>query len=301
MNFNQLKIFYFSAKYGSFSAAAEALFISQPAVTKGIQKLHDHYEIKFINRFGKKMALTDAGEVLYRFAEKIFEIETQAEESIRDFQQQKRGHIRILANDSFGEYYLPSIIIPFNKSNRQIKVSVNILPTDQIVANTTSLNNDIGFISYRVENEKLTVKKILEDRLIIIVASDNPLRETKMIEPNDLEGKSMVMHEVGASPRKAFNKYIRRNGVSVVIAMELSGQRAILEAVENGIGIGLMPKKVASEKIRTGKLIGIPISDQSLKRKFYMIYHKDKYFSDPFQSLIKKVNQWTSKYKKDNL
>ena len=68
MNLNQLKIFYLAAKYGSLSAAAEG-FIIQPAVTKGIQRLQEHYEIKLFNRFGRKMALTDAGEVLYGIAE----------------------------------------------------------------------------------------------------------------------------------------------------------------------------------------------------------------------------------------
>ncbi|UCF95263.1 MAG: LysR family transcriptional regulator, partial [Desulfobacterales bacterium] len=110
MNLNQLKIFYFAAKYGNLSAAAEHLYITQPAVTKGIQRLQEHYEIKFVNHIGKKLVLTDAGEVLYGIAEKIFEMESQAEESIRDFQQRKRGHIRILSSESFGDYYLPRII-----------------------------------------------------------------------------------------------------------------------------------------------------------------------------------------------
>ena len=78
MNLNQLKIFYLSSKLGSLSAAGRELNITQPAVTKGIQRLQNYYEIKLINRFGKKMVLTDAGEALYGIAEKIFEMEKQA-------------------------------------------------------------------------------------------------------------------------------------------------------------------------------------------------------------------------------
>ena len=138
MNLNQLRIFYMAAKHGSLSLAAQKLFISQPAVTKGIQRLQDYYEIKFINRFGKRMVLTDAGEVLYGIAEKIFEMENQAEESIFDFQQHKKGHIRIHASESFGAYYLPSILNPFSKSNPFIRISVNILPTEQVVENVAN-------------------------------------------------------------------------------------------------------------------------------------------------------------------
>ena len=86
MNLNQLKIFYMTAKKGNLSVAAQELFISQPAVTKGIQRLQEFYDIKFIDHIGKKLTLTDAGEVLYEIAEKIFELESRAEESIRDFQ-----------------------------------------------------------------------------------------------------------------------------------------------------------------------------------------------------------------------
>jgi DNA-binding transcriptional LysR family regulator len=114
MNLNQLKIFYLAAKKGNLSLAAQELFITQPAVTKGIQRLPEFYEMKFVDHIGKKLVLTDAGEVLYEIAEKIFELESQAEESIRDFQHCKRGHSRILSSESFGDYYLPHIIILFS-------------------------------------------------------------------------------------------------------------------------------------------------------------------------------------------
>ena len=139
MNLNLLKIFYLAAKRESFIAAAKELNVTQPAITKGIQRLQEHYELKFINRFGKKMVLTDAGEVLFKIAEKIFEMEMQAEESIRDFQVRKKGHIRILASESFGAYYLPDFILPFCKKHPSVRVSCNILPTEQVAENTANL------------------------------------------------------------------------------------------------------------------------------------------------------------------
>jgi len=127
MNLNQLKIFYMTAKKGNLSVAAQELFISQPAVTKGIQRLQEFYDIKFIDHIGKKLTLTDAGEVLYEIAEKIFELESRTEESIRDFQQRKRGYIRILSSESFGDYYLPHIIISLSKAYPLVRISMNYL------------------------------------------------------------------------------------------------------------------------------------------------------------------------------
>ena len=296
MNLNQLKIFYFAAKRGNLSAAAQELFITQPAVTKGIQRLQEFYEMKFVDHIGKKLVLTDAGAVLYDIAEKIFELDRHAEESIRDFQQRKRGHIRILSSESFGDYYLPRIIIPFSKKHPLVRISMSILPTEQVVENTAALNSDLGFISYPIEHKKLVVKGVLEDQLMIIAPPEHPLTLKKVLEPQDLRDELMVMHEKGSAPRGAIEDYIRRNNIPVIIPLEISSNRAIKRSVEEGIGIALISRKVAHEEIQAGRLAAIPLSDPSMKRKFYMVYHKDKYLSDTLQSFVDMVFEWAADY-----
>ena len=298
MNLNQLKVFYLAAKKGNLSAAAQELFITQPAVTKGIQRLQEFYEIKFVDHIGKKLVLTDAGEVLYEIAEKIFELESQAEDSIRDFQQRKRGHVRILASESFGDYYLPRIIIAFSKTYPLVRITMNILPTEQVVENTVALNNDLGFISYPVEHPKLRVREVLEDRLVIIAPPTHPIARKKKIAPADLADQPMIMHESGSAPRNAIDEYIRTNNIAVKFLLEVSSNRAIKRAVEEGIGIALISRKVAQEEIRTGRLAAIPLAAPTMIRKFYMIHHKDKYFSEPLQGFIDSVLKWAAEYAK---
>jgi len=298
MNLNQLKIFYLSAKLGSLSAAARALNITQPAVTKGIQRLQEYYEIKLTNRFGKKLALTDAGDALYEIAEKIFELEKNAEESIRDFQQRKKGHIRIHASESFGAYYLPSIIGPFSKSNPNIRISINILPNEQVVENVAGLNNDLGFISYPIEHKKVLIREILEDRLVIIVPPDHAFARKKYLAPRDLNGQNMIIHEKGSTPQRVIDEFIKKNKISIFIPMELSSNRAVKKAVEDGTGIALISRNVASEEIQMGRLIAIPLSGRAIKRKFYLVHHKDKYISESLGRLIEMVDKWAAEYTK---
>ena len=296
MNLNQLKIFYLAAKKRNLSVAAAELFITQPAVTKGIQRLQEYYDIKFIDHIGKKLVLTDAGEVLYEIAEKIFELESKAEESIRDFQERKRGRIRILSSESFGDYYLPRIIIPFSKAYPLVRITMNILPTEQVIENTATLNNDLGFISYPVEHKKLLVKEVLEDQLVIITPPDHPLGRYPTLKPSNLEDQLLIMHETGSAPRKALENYIRKNDLSVSIHLELSSNRAIKRAVEGGIGIALISRKVANEEIRNKRLRAIPLSDRSMTRKFYMVHHQDKYLSESLQNFIDMVFKWATEY-----
>ena len=298
MNLNQLKIFYYAAKNGNLSSAANELFITQPAVTKGIQRLQEHYEIKFVDFVGKKLMLTDAGEVLYQIAENIFEMEKQAEESIRDFQQRKRGQIRILSSESFGDYYLPHIIIPFSKAYPLVRVSMNILPTEQVVEKTASLNCDLGFISYPVEHKKLSVREVLEDKLVIITAPNHPLAHKKNLKPKDLEGQNFIMHEKGSAPRRAIEELTRKNNISIGIPLELSSNRAIKRAVEERTGIALISRKVANEEIRAERLKAINVADPSMTRKFFLIHHKDKYISESLRLMMDMVFNWTSDYAK---
>lgn len=299
MNLNQLKIFYLAAKKGNLSVAARELFITQPAVTKGIQRLQEFYDMKFVDHIGKKLLLTDAGKVLFEIAEKIFELESQAEESIRDFQQRKRGHIRILSSESFGDYYLPQVIILFSKAYPLVRITMDILPTEQVVENTVTLNDDLGFISYPVQHKKLLVKEVLEDQLVIITPLDHPLTRKKILSAKDLADQPIIMHETGSAPRKAIDEYIRKNHLNIKIPLEISSNRAIKRAVEEGIGIALISRKVAREEIQSGRLMAIPLSDPSMTRKFYMIHHKDKYLSESLQSFIDQVFNWATAYAKN--
>lgn len=296
MNINQLKIFYLAAKYGSLSNAAEVLYITQPAVTKGIQRLQDFYDLKFFNRFGKKLVLTDAGEVLYRIAESIFEMEAQAEETLRDFQQRKKGFIRIHASESFGAYYLPSILNRFSKAHPQIRVAMEILPTDLIVDKTVTLNNDLGFISYAVEHKKLIMREVLEDRYMVIAPAGHPLTQKDRVEAADLEGQAMILHEKNSAPRIATENFLKKQAINVSVPLELSNNEAIKRAVEQGIGIAVITRRVANEEIQTGTLKAIPFADPTLTRKFYMIHHKDKYLSKTLLNLIELIDQWAAEY-----
>ena len=285
-----------AAKNGNLSLAARKLFITQPAVTKGIQRLQEFYDMKFVDHIGKKLVLTDAGEVLYEIAEKIFELENQAEESIRDFQHRKRGHIRILSSESFGDYYLPRMIIPFSKAYPLVRITMSILPTEQVVNHTAILNNDLGFISYPVEHDKLLVKEVLKDQLVIIAPLNHPLTCKEKLAPDDLAGQLLIMHEKGSAPRNAIEEYIRQNNLSVKIPLELSSNRAIKRAVEEGIGIALISRKVALEEIEAGRLMAIPLSDPSMTRKYFMIHHKDKYLSESLGNFIERVFEWAAEY-----
>lgn len=296
MNLGQLKIFYLSSKMGSLSKAAEELNVTQPAVTKGIQRLQEYYDIKLFNRFGKKLILTDAGSALYEIAEKIFDLEIHAEDTIREFLEQKQGHIRIDASESFGAYYLPSIVNPVSKEHPNVRFSVNILPSDLVVENVANLNNDIGFISLPIENKKVVSREILEDHMIFVAPPSHPLVNKKHLTYMDLSGQSMIVHEKGSLSHQVIHDFLKKHKLDVVVSLELSSNRAIKKAVEDGLGIALVSRNTAFGDILRKKLTVLPFPGPPISRKFYIVHHKDKYFSEVLNQLIERVDHWAFEY-----
>ena len=296
MNLYHLKTFYYTAKCKSLTKAADILCITQPAVTKQIKQLQNYYDLKFLDIIGKKVILTDAGEHLYTIADKIFDMESQAEESIKDFQHFTKGKISILACESFGAYYLPYIIKYYNKNNHDINISMLIGHNESIIENTAELNNDIGFISKPIQNPKISVQEILEDNIVCIVPPNFSLTKKDYLEIADIEGRDLIVHEKGSVSRKIIEAFIRKNKINVNINYEISNNEAIKRLVEHGLGVSFISGNIVSEEVKTGRLIALPVDDKNFKRKYYMIHHSDKYFSKPLKDFLDIVHQWSGIY-----
>ncbi|CAB1059514.1 hypothetical protein D1BOALGB6SA_4276 [Olavius sp. associated proteobacterium Delta 1] len=289
MNLNQLKLFYLSIKRQSLSDAAAELNITQPAVTKGIKRLQEYYEVRFVERVGKKLVLTRAGQALYDIADNIFTMEKVAEDRIRSFQIEQGQQIRIHTSESFGAYYLPTIIHQFKTANPDISVKVDILPTEKVVETTIALQSDIGFISYPVQHNRLILQEVLEEKLVMIVAPGHRLAAKTTLAPRDLEGEAMIMHEHGSVLQRAIDAFTGAKDVRVSKHLEFSNNEAIKRAVAEGDGIALISEKVAGEEIQTGKLTAVPLAGPPVTRTFYMIQRKDKFVSSSLAGLVEVI------------
>jgi DNA-binding transcriptional LysR family regulator len=296
MNLNQLKLFYLTARYKSPSEAAKVLNISQPAVTTGIHRLEDHYDVKLFQRDGKTMVRTEAGDALFKQAEKIFEIEQLAEDCIRNFQVQNEQRIQIHTSETFGAYYLPALINRFNGLYSHVNISVDIMLTDQVIKNTIGIHNDIGFISYPIENDKLLIREVIQDKLVVIVSPDHPLAAKACIKPSDLEKQVIIMHEKSSAIRKALLTFIEKDNIQITTPVEYSNNEAIKRAVELKAGVALISRLVADKEIKRGELKDVPLSDSSIGRKFYLIHHKDKYIFKLLENFIDTMKVWADEY-----
>jgi DNA-binding transcriptional LysR family regulator len=292
MNLNQLKIFFLVIRRGSLTAAAAELNITQPAVTKAIQRLQEHYDVRLVERAGQKWVLTAAGRALYRIAGRIFQLEHQAEDCIRGFREQGERRLRIHASETFGAYYLPELINRYQLRHPAVTVSVDILPNERVVEHTAALDNDLGFVSDPIRHRNLAVREVLRERLVLIAAPGHPLTHRRTIRPKDLDGQPIIMHEPGSALQKAMDGLLGRRRSGWSHYLEFSNNEAIKRAVAAGTGIALISEKVVAEALRAGTLAALRLAHPPIVRSFYMLHHKSKSISNPLKRLMDMAAAW---------
>ncbi len=312
MEFNRLRSFYITAKYTDLNEAAANLGIPPKAVAQNIKQLQEDYGVNFFDFVQGNLVLTDAGHMLYVIAQEIFNLEKQAENRIRGFKQASQPQksvspsiqneqkveslIRIHATETFGAYYLPTIINAFKQLNPQIRIKMKILPLKALVNNTVQQNNDLGFIPEYVENENLQIRELIEDKLVVIVSPTHPLKALPQIKPLNLEGQFLVMHENDPIQHRAIEKFVQDKSILLFKHLEFSNYEAIKQAVKDNAGIAVICNKIVSNEIRNRKLVAIPLANQNITHKFYMIRPKDRIITPSLGSFIEIAFKWAESY-----
>jgi DNA-binding transcriptional LysR family regulator len=286
MNFNQLRTFYAVARKKSFTMAARELFLTQPAVTIQIQKMEADYGTKLFDRVGKKIFLTEAGKILYSYAEKILTLLTQAEEALIDVKELKSGKLSIGASATVGSYYLPKLFEVFGKKYPTIEIQMNVTNSYTVVEDVLAFRNDLGFVSRLHHRERLVVIPFLEEELVLIVPPDHPLAHKEEVLLEDLTGQPFISREVGSATRELLEERVGREGVSMKVVMDLASNEAIKRAVEDGLGISFISKYVVKKEVDQGLLRMFTLADERILRRFFIIYHEDKYLSNTLRAFL---------------
>ena len=296
MNLYHLKTFYYIAKYKSYTRAAQELCVTQPAVTRQIQELENTHNLVLFNKIGKKIVLTDAGEALYALAEKIFDLETQVEESIRDFQSQNKGRIDIVSCETFAAYYLPSLLELFYSKFPDIFLSVMTKLDGKVIESTANLDSDIGFTSRQIPHPKLTTKEFLTEELIFIASPDNSLAKKGTIDIWELNHVPIILHEPGCGTWKIFKEFIQRHHLHTKDVGEFTNNSAIVNLVKRNLGLSLISKNVVREELKSGALAEVTVAGEEFHRRYYINYYNEKYFTKTLADFVTMATGWAADY-----
>ena len=287
MDLNQFWVFYNVAKHKSFSVAAEKLFVTQPLISTKVKQLETSYNTRLFERFGRKIELTRGGEILFEYADRIFNIIKEADTHMEDMKGIRFGNLKISAGLTLGAYYLPPLLAAFKKSYPNIEIHMKVKNKQEVIEDILSFRDDLGFVGYMEPNEKLVIIPLWEEELVLIVSSSHEFAKLKTIALSKLNGQPFILREKGSGTRELVEEKLNNQRVSIKIIMELESHEAIKRAVEVGLGICIIPRCAIKREVEKGLFRVIRLAKEKMSLKYYIIYHKDKYLSTIIQTFIK--------------
>lgn len=279
LNLNLLRVFHTVARLQSFTRAAEALFLTQPGISKHVKSLEDYYGTRLFDRLGKKVVLTQAGENLFPTIDRIFHLLDRSEKEIDDLKGMRSGELRVGASVTIGIYLLPGILQEFQKFHPGIRVSLDIALNRQIVERILDNAVDIGLLGAPETDERLSVTPFFKDELVVIVPADRAWAARDAIRPFDLLGERFIFSQQGSGTRAIIEERLRQAGVVLTNTIEFGHTEAVKKAVEAGLGVSILSRSTIVNEEKLGSIRSIALSDVDLCRNFYFAHRKDKYLT----------------------
>jgi DNA-binding transcriptional LysR family regulator len=278
MEDHKLKAFCTVAETKSFSKTSEIIHLTQPAVSLQIQALEEIYETKLFDRSSSAVTLTPAGEVLYKYAKEILALYASAEKVIGKLIGLVKGSITIGACSNIGNYLLPSVITNFKKTHPNIKIHLLVSNTKRVVEMLNSGYIDLGLVEGDAVKQKMNVKKLISDELLLIVSPNHPWAKKKEVSISDLTKEPFIFREAGSGTRQMIEKFLARHGITpqdMKISIVLGSTEAIKDAVENGLGVSIISRWAARKENKYGTLRLLNLKEEKMVRDFSLIINKN--------------------------
>ncbi|MGL5415658.1 MAG: LysR substrate-binding domain-containing protein [Clostridium sp.] len=284
MNFRKLRIFYETAMELNMTKVGRKLYISQPSVSQAIQELEAELEVKLFDRIGKKIKLTNEGEVYLNYVRRILNLYEEGVDKIRSIKESRSGDIKIGASTTIGIYVLPTIIKKFNSKYKDIQISLIIDNTENIEGLILRNEIDFAFVEGNVHSDEINVEKFWDDRLVFISEKD------RVIEDDEFKkGVPLIMREKGSGTRETIETVFIKKNIELIPTMELGSTEAIKRSVESGMGFGCVSERCIKRELKLGVLKKINIEGIEIHRDLLFICHRDKFINNNMNVFIKEA------------
>jgi DNA-binding transcriptional LysR family regulator len=268
----QLTVFRRLCEFGSYSRAAEALHVSQPAVSQSIAALQSHFELKLVDVVRGRVRLTEAGRFLAARSEQLLAGAVALERDMREFSATKVGTVHLGATVTIGTHGLAPLLAAFDASHPGIEVRITIDNTDAVVALVRSGEIALALVEGPASGEDLEIVPYQRDELVLIVpARGHRLSRRATVKAADLIGERFVIRERGSGTRQLVEEALGRVGVVPTIVLELPSGEAIARAVESNLGVSIVSRMVVERDAAAGRLAIVRVSDIDLHRTFRLI------------------------------
>jgi len=281
----QLQVFEAAARLGGYTRAAESLHLSQPAVSMQIRQLEAQAGMPLFDQIGKKVHLTDAGRTLYNHAQSILAQVNEAQLELEEMRGVRRGQLNITIA-STANYFAPRLLAAFCQRHPEVKVSLDVSNREHILELLNETDKDLAIMGRPPQASDLVAHPFMENPLVVIAAPDHPLAQARNIPLARLNEETFISREVGSGTRMATERFFDEAGTRLTTAMEMSSNEAIKQAVQAGLGLGVVSVHTLEMELALGRLVILDVQGFPILRHWYAVHRQGKRFSAVAQAFL---------------
>ena len=268
----QLRTFKTVADLSSFSLAAQRLKLSQPSVSYQVKELEAALGVPLLDRLGKRVQLTEAGSLMYGYAQRMLEVLDDAAVAIEEMRGIKRGSLRVGASTTVGIYLLPAALGAFKKLHPGLVISLEIGTRARVQEQVLNNELDLAVVGPALNDRELAIIPFLTDELVVVAPAGHPLARRRGLSLKDLAGEPFVMREAASGSRWSLEKAARKAGAKLTVAMELGSNGAIKHAVESGLGLAVISRYACALEVSSGRLVERVVSGFPIRRDWHIVH-----------------------------
>lgn len=266
LNLHHVRVFSAVAEHGSFSRAAAALRLSQPAVSKSVQELERQLGLALFDRSGRSPRLTEAGVTLSARARELFGVELVAEEELAALRGVSRGVLRIGASTTVATYFLPQLLARFGQEHSGVVLRLLSANTRAVARRLLEGRLDVALVEGPVSEARISVIPWREDELVLIAPATHRLVHRTRVHPDDLAGEPFIMREAGSGTRVVAEAALAAHGVRPSVTLRFASTEAIKQAVAAGLGLAVVSRVAAADQLALGYIAVVPLVGVSFRR-----------------------------------
>ena len=271
MDLAELQVFVTVASERSFSKAATRLHRTQPAVSQAVRRLEDELGEKLFDRTAKDGKLTEAGRVLFDYAERLMRLSEEAQGAVRDLRDLRRGRVMIGANEAAVHVLLP-LMARFREQFPHILVDVRRVPSRHIGVAVLERSLDFGILSFPPAEADLDSIQIGEDELVMLVHPKHALASRQQVTMGEFARESVIAHNEASPARDRVLRLFEQKHEALNIQIALPSLDGIKRAVEMNLGVALLPRRCALAELSRGTLAAVHVAQVRLPRHLRLIY-----------------------------
>ena len=291
MDLFQLETFLAVAEERSFSRAAARLHRTQPAVSQAISKLEGELGELLFERTSRDGTLTDAGEVLREYAQKLLNLRAEASGALGELRALHRGRLTVAANEYTCLYLLP-LLDEFRRHNPEIKISVQRTLASRIPDEVLLHAVDLGVLSFRPDDPQVKSVAVYRDMLAFVVNPRHPLAGAEKVSIRELGAQNFVAHNVASPQRQKVMEIFKRHKTPLRMGVELPSLEAIKRFVEMGNGVALVPGLTLERELAVGTLVRVPVPELQIERKLRLVYRRQANLSHAAVAFLRVVEAY---------